>query len=271
MDSYITSTLLGVVEGLTEFLPISSTGHLIIVGEFLGFEKPFADTFDIVIQLGAILSVVIYFWKQLVPPLTAATPESKARRKEVFDVWFKAGLAVIPALVLGAAFAKIIKEHLMNSITVAVALLVGGVALIVIERKKKIHRFESVTAMPYLTCFWVGVIQCMSMIPGTSRAAATIIGALLLGASRKAAAEFSFFLAIPTMCAASGYMILKHGLGMSAAQWGVLAVGFGVSFVVALGVIAFLMDFIKKRTFEAFGYYRIALALAVLGYFYLWR
>ena len=268
MHDYLISVLLGIVEGVTEFLPISSTGHLIIVGEFLGFQKPFADTFDVVIQLGAILSVVIYFHDKLIPPLITDTEEKKQKRREILDIWFKSAAGVIPALLIGGLLGKKISHYLFNPVTVAAALFIGGIILIIIERGKRQHKIDSISKLSYSKCVQIGLIQCLAMIPGTSRSAATIIGAMLLGASRTTAAEFSFFLAIPTMFAASAYSMMKHGASISPEQWMLLISGFTVSFLVAWGVIAVFMNYIKTKTFVIFGYYRIILAVTIAVYFF---
>jgi undecaprenyl-diphosphatase len=262
VDIFLQAVILGIVEGITEFLPISSTGHLIIVNRFINFQGEFAELFDIVIQLGAILSVVIYFWKRLVP---FGGAKSAAEKAEVWTTWYKTIVAVLPALVLGALFEHTIKEHLFTPGVVAGALVVGGVLLIYIEGRHKTPTTNSVGQMTYRTALLVGCIQCLAMVPGTSRSAATIIGAMLLGASRATATEFSFFLAIPTMVAASGYSLLKHGASLSVLQWEVLAVGFVVSFFVAWAVIAFLMNYIRKHDFKPFGWYRIALGVVVIA------
>lgn len=271
MYEYFASVILGIVEGITEFLPISSTGHLIIVGKFLGFQEPFDKTFEVVIQLGAILSVVCYFYDRLIPPLFPKTEEEIGKRNEIFDIWFKAGVAVVPALVIGGTFGKKIQDSLFNPATVAITLFIGGVILIIIERKEREHKFNDIASLSYKTAFFIGLFQCLAMIPGTSRAAATIIGAMFLGASRKTAAEFSFFLAIPTMCAASAYSLMKSREGMTVEQWALLASGFTVSFLVAWGVIALFMEYIRTKTFSAFGYYRIFLAVAIVLYFFVFN
>jgi undecaprenyl-diphosphatase len=271
MYEYFVSVILGIVEGITEFLPISSTGHLIIVGKFLGFQEPFDKTFDVVIQLGAILSVICYFHDRLIPPLFPKTQEEIEKRNEIFDVWFKAVCAVVPALVIGFILGKKIQNLLFNPETVAITLFVGGVILIIIERKEREHKFNDIGSMSYKTAFFIGLFQCLAMIPGTSRSAATIIGAMFLGASRKTAAEFSFFLAIPTMCAASAYSLMKSGANMTPDQWALLVSGFTVSFLVAWGVIALFMEFIRTRTFSVFGYYRILLAIAIVLYFFVFK
>ena len=264
MNDYIVSVILGIVEGLTEFLPVSSTGHLIIVNEFLNFTGEFAIMYDVVIQLGAILSVVVYFRKKLFPFFYKRT---EGEKREVWTLWFKAVAGVMPALVIAGVFADFMEEHLFTPVVVAAALILWGCFLIFIENKKRESSINSVAELSYKTAVAIGFIQCLAMVPGTSRSAATIIGAMLLGASRPVAAEFSFFLAIPTMVAASGYTLLKHGYAMTTHQAGVLAVGFVVSFIVALLVIALFMNFIRKHDFRIFGWYRIILGIFVLCYF----
>jgi len=264
MNEIVKSIILGVVEGITEFLPISSTGHLIIINRFIDFTGPFAKAFDVVIQLGAILSVVAYFWKRLFPFGRHLTPE---KRSEILDLWKKTIVGVIPALVLGAAFGSLIKEYLFNPITVSIALIIGGILLIYLEGRHKEPVITSIGSLSYGRALAVGLIQCLAMVPGTSRSAATIIGAMFLGSSRLVATEFSFFLAIPTMCAASAYSLLKVGRMLTPEELVVLAVGFVVSFIVALLVITGLMRYVSSRDFKPFGYYRIVLGIAVLVYF----
>lgn len=256
--------LIAVVEGITEFLPISSTGHMILVDEFVKMSenKTFTTAFEVIIQLGAIASVVVFFWKDLWP--FAGTPEHK---KLTWTLWMKVLVAVIPAVVLGLLFDDAIEEHLFNSKVVAITLLVYGIALIILERfnaRKKSFKIDAVAAVPFGLAVAIGCFQCLAMIPGTSRSAATIIGAMLLGLSRGAAAEFSFFLAIPTMAGATLLTILKNGLAFSSFEWLVIGIGFLVAFVVAYAVIKFFMDFIRKHDFSIFGYYRIALGIVVL-------
>jgi undecaprenyl-diphosphatase len=266
MHDIVKSIILGIVEGITEFLPISSTGHLIIVNQFVDFTGPFAYLFDIVIQLGAILSVVVYFWSRLFP---FGKNRNAVEKKEIFDLWKKAIIGVVPALGIGLIAGKYIKEYLFNPVTVAIALIIGGLVLIYLESRKKESTINSISALTYTNAFVIGIIQCLAMVPGTSRSAATIIGAMFIGASRIVAAEFSFFLAIPTMCAASAYSLLKADAALTADQGLVLGVGFAVSFVVALLVIAGFMKFISKRDFIPFAYYRIILGIGVLLYFML--
>lgn len=264
MNDYIISVILGIVEGVTEFLPISSTGHLIIVNEFTGFTGEYAKMYDVVIQLGAILSVVVYFRKKLFPFFYKRSREEKI---EVWNLWFKAVAGVIPALGIGFLAAGFMEEHLFKPSVVAAALVIWGIFLIIIESRRHETKIDSVSALTYRTAVIIGFIQCLAMVPGTSRSAATIIGAMLLGTSREVAAEFSFFLAIPTMVAASGYTLLKHGYMMNTHQIAVLATGFLVSFIVALLVIAVFMNYIRKHDFKVFGWYRIALGIVVLIYF----
>ncbi len=263
-DQYIIPVILGLVEGITEFLPVSSTGHLIIVNEFTGFTGSFAKMFDVVIQLGAIMAVAVLYRRRLFSFLTSKDSEE---RKRSFSIWMKAAVGVIPAFVFGFLFWKHIKAYLFNPYIVAAALVVGGVVLIIIEKTERKVMVTDMDKMDYRTAFVIGLIQCLAMVPGTSRSAATIIGAMMLGASRTVAAEFSFFLAIPTMVAASGYSLYKYGLVMGSTEMIQLAIGFIVSFVTAYLVIAAFIKFISKRDFMPFAYYRILLGAAVLVYF----
>ena len=264
MDQFISAIILGIVEGITEFLPISSTGHLIIVNRFVNLTGEFARTFDVVIQFGAILSIIVYFRERLFPP--AALRDAITRRRTL-DLWSKSVFAVIPALGLGAAFGEAIEAHLFHPLVVGTMLLAGGIILILVERRRSSARIDDMASLSYRVALAIGLIQCLAMIPGTSRSAATIIGAMALGCSRRTAAEFSFFLAIPTMLAASAYSLLKLETGLTGTQWQVLATGFVVSFLVAWAVVAFLMNYIRKHDFVPFGYYRVVLGLLVLGYF----
>ncbi|MEA4926557.1 MAG: undecaprenyl-diphosphate phosphatase [Syntrophomonadaceae bacterium] len=262
MSSYLIAVILGVVEGITEFLPISSTGHLILVNRLVGFTGSFANMFDVIIQLGAILSVVVYFWHRINP---FSRSKTYLERSTTWDLWKKTIAGVVPALLIGGTIGKHVEEALFNPLTVAIALVIGGIIIIIIENRTKSSSINSIASLSYKTAFAIGLIQCLAMIPGTSRSAATIIGAMLLGASRNVAAEYSFFLAIPTMAAASAYSFLKFNVSLSAVEWQILAVGFIVSFLVAWAVIAAFMNYIRKRDFKPFGYYRIILGLAVLG------
>ncbi|MDR3601276.1 MAG: undecaprenyl-diphosphate phosphatase [Desulfosporosinus sp.] len=263
MNDFLSASILGIVEGITEFLPISSTGHLIIVNEFIGFTGQFAKMFDVVIQLGAILSVIVYFWKRLIP----LGHNSSAKNHRIFDLWKKTLVGVIPALGIGFLVGKYIEKLLFNTTVVAIALIVGGLILVFIENKRPSVRISSIQDLSYKTAFLIGLIQCLAMVPGTSRSAATIIGAMLLGATRVVAAEFSFYLAIPTMVAASAYTLLKAGMVLTSHQLLVVACGFFVSFIVAWMVIAGFMNYVSKRDFKPFAYYRIVLGIFVLMYF----
>ena len=259
---YLKAVLLAFVEGVTEFLPISSTGHLILIDELvlLSSDVDFRNEFTIIIQLPAIASVMVYFWKDLWP-----FGSSDERRCELCQLWAKILVAVLPALIIGFFAHDYIKARLFSPVPIALALFLGGVILIFVERIKHRVTMTLVTDITFRTALAIGVFQCLAMFPGTSRSAATIIGAILLGASRPAAAEFSFFLAIPTMIAATVYSLARSGLDFTTEQWLVLAVGSLVSFGVAYGVIAVFMRYIRSHSFAAFGYYRIALALIVIA------
>ncbi len=259
---FINAVILGIVEGITEFLPISSTGHLIIVNQFVNFtDESFAKMFDIVIQLGAILAVVVFFWNRLWP--FGAGKSAEARATTIL-MWKKVIVGVIPAVLIGAKFGHLIEEKLFNPRVVAGALIIGGIIIIVVESRKRVSRFNTVPGLPYGTALAIGFCQCLAMIPGTSRSAATIIGAMLLGASRIVAAEYSFFLSVPTMAAATVYSLWKHHSSLTANQIELTAVGFIVSFFVAWAVIAAFMNFIRKNDFRPFGYYRLALGALVI-------
>ena len=277
----IRAIILGVVEGFTEFLPVSSTGHLILVNRFVSFDKDFTLLFDIIIQLGAILAVLVYFWKRLWPFKIEKNPAGKdgenPRRqfhwrqdKEIINIWYKTIVGVLPVIVLGALLGGLIEKRLFNPWTVAVALLIGGIIILFIERKNPQGKITSINNLSFKTAFFIGLVQCLSMIPGTSRSAATIIGAMVFGASRVVATEFSFFLAIPTMFAASVYSLLKYNSSLNVGQIFVLSVGFIISFIVALAVIRFLINYVQKNNFKIFGWYRIILGIIIITYF-LWR
>lgn len=264
MSDILKAMILGIVEGLTEFLPISSTGHLILVNQWVAFSEQFTNMFNVVIQLGAILAVVIIFRRKLI--FWGSGVDSKQRDK-IIGLWLKTIIGIIPAIIVALLFQDFLEEKLYNPFTVAVALVGWGVILIAIEGRKKTAKIKSVEDITLRTAFIIGIIQCIAVIPGTSRSAATIIGAMLLGASRVVAAEFSFFLAVPTMAAASGYYLLKSGLAMTPHEMVTLAIGFVVSFLVALVVIKGLMKYISNRDFKPFGYYRIVLGILLLIYF----
>ncbi len=276
MLEIIKAIILGIVEGITEWLPISSTGHIILVEQFLKQDQSqdFKDMFDVVIQLGAIMAVVIIFWKKLWPfgrkdnahPLNK-TPFGKMVKADIFIMWFKVLVACIPAAVVGLAFDDWIDAHLRTPYVIAVALIVFGIAFIVVEnwnktRKPKVNSIEELT---YQAAFIIGVFQLIAaLFPGTSRSGATIVGALLIGIARPVAAEFTFFLAVPTMFGASLLKLLKFGSHFTGSEFAVLLTGMIVSFIVSIFVIKFLMDYIKKHDFKAFGWYRIGLGILVL-------
>lgn len=259
---YIVAAILAVVEGITEFLPISSTGHMILVENWLQFrqEESFSNAFMVIIQLPAILSVVVYFWRDIWPWGSERGVEA------TLQLWSKILVAFLPAAALGFLLDDWIDAHLFNPVTVAIALVMGGVILILLEWRHTEGEVASAHDLGYGRALTIGFLQCIAMIPGTSRSAATIIGAMAIGCSRRAAAEFSFYLAIPTMTGACALKILKGGLNFTGEQWALLAVGSAISFVVAYGVIALFMSYIRRYSFMPFGGYRIALGGLVLGW-----
>jgi undecaprenyl-diphosphatase len=252
--------VLGVVEGLTEFLPISSTGHLILAGSLLGMADAKAKVFDIAIQSGAMLAVIIVYWQRLRDTVAGLGHSAQARR-------FVANVAIAfaPAVVLGLAFGKAIKEHLFNAPVVAASFVVGGLIILWAERQRAATaRIESVDAMTPLDALKVGLAQCVAMIPGTSRSGATIIGGMLFGLSRAAATEFSFYLAVPTLLGAGAYSLYKERALLSAADWPLFAVGGIVSFIAAYACVRWLLRYIASHTFVPFAWYRIAFGAVVL-------
>ncbi len=268
---FLKAFLIGVVEGITEWLPISSTGHMILVDEFvkLSVSEAFLSLFLVVIQLGAILAVPVYFFDKLNP---WSKKKSAAERRATWSLFGKVIVGVLPAAVLGLFLDDFLDAHLMNYIVVAIALIVYGVLFIVIERKRKgkAFRVETVDALTYRDALVIGAYQVLSLVPGTSRSGSTILGGMLHGVSRTAAAEFSFFMAIPVMLGASGLKVVKFlldGYTATGAEIGLLLVGIVVSFAVSLATIRFLMDFVKRHDFKPFGIYRIALGALVLLYF----
>ena len=266
MIEILKAVLLGIVQGITEWLPVSSTGHMILVDEFvkLNFSPTFISTFLVVIQFGSILAVLLIFFKKLNP---FDSSKSKVEKKETLSLWAKVIVAVIPSGIIGILFEEDIDRLFFNSTTVALALIIYGVIMIVIENRNKKPAVSDFSQVSYKLALGIGLFQCLALIPGTSRSGSTIIGATLLGASRYVAAEFSFFLAIPTMLGASLLKLLKAGFVFSGFEWLVLGVGSVVAFVVSVIVIKFFMDYIKKHDFKAFGYYRIVLGIIVLLYF----
>ncbi len=272
MIELLKAVLFGIVEGITEWLPISSTGHLILLNEFvtLNVSDEFGSMFDVVIQLGAILAVIVLFFHKLNP---FAPSKSGAEKKQTWDLWFKVVAAIIPSGVVGVLFDDWMDEHLHNGIVVSIALIVYGIAFLLVERKnegKHGKRIEDVHDIGYKTALMIGLFQCLSLVPGTSRSGSTILGAILIGVGRSAGAEFSFFMAIPTMLGASaikGLKFLLSGVSATGTEIGVLVVGSIVSFLVSMVVIKGLMEYVRKHSFSAFGVYRIVLGITVLGYF----
>lgn len=269
--------LFGVVEGITEWLPVSSTGHMILLEEFLPFtmvSEGFWSMFEVVIQLGAILAVVIIFWKQIWPFVLKNKDKDKKGimsiiNTDIISLWGKILVACIPAAVIGLLFDDILETYLYNYVVVAIALIVFGVAFIVVENwnKTRIPKVDSLNDLTYKLAIIIGMFQLIAAIfPGVSRSGATIIGALLIGVSRTAAAEFTFFLAIPVMAGASLLKLLKFGFNFTPIELIVLAIGFVTAFVISIVVIKFLLKFIKKHDFKVFGWYRIVLGVVVLAY-----
>jgi undecaprenyl-diphosphatase len=268
MLELLKAILFGIVEGITEWLPISSTGHMIILNEFVSLDctAEFLEMFLVVIQLGAILAVVILFWNKIFPF------QFKDKTKPVIEMdkimlWLKILVACIPAAVVGLLFDEIFEALFYHAIPVALALIIFGIAFIVVERrnKGKHAKIKKLSDISFKTAFIIGLFQLIAAIfPGTSRSGATIVGALLIGVSRSVAAEFTFFLAIPVMFGASLLKIVKFGLSFTALEAGVLIIGMLVAFVVSIFVIKFLMDYIKKHDFQVFGWYRIILGIIVI-------
>lgn len=271
MIEVLKAVLFGIVEGITEWLPVSSTGHLILLNEFinLNVSEEFQSMFDVVIQLGAILAVCALFFRKLNPFDRGKNEEQK---KQTWTLWFKVIAAIIPSGVVGVLFDDWMDTHLHNGIVVAVMLIVYGVAFIAVEKwnEHRELRYHDVNNLPWGTAMIIGVSQCLSLVPGTSRSGSTILGGILAGVSRGTAAEFSFFMAIPTMVGASGIKLLKFflsGVSFSAMDMLILLVGCTVSYIVSLLVIKGLMNYVRKHSFSAFGVYRIVLGIAVLLYF----
>lgn len=270
------SLILGIIEGITEWLPISSTGHLILADEFihLDMSDEFKEMFDVVIQLGAILAVVVIYWKKLFPINMKNNPMPLSKsgfgtylRRDILSMWGKVIAACIPAAVVGLLFDDVFNALFYNATTVAIMLIVVGIAFIFIERwnKDRTARINSIDEMNYKTVLLIGVFQLIAAIfPGTSRSGATIIGALLLGVSRTAATEFTFFLAVPVMAGASLLKLVKFGFGFTGAEAAVLVVGMLSAFIVSMLVIRFLMQYIRKHDFTVFGWYRIVIGIIVL-------
>jgi undecaprenyl-diphosphatase len=263
MENYAIAALLGIIEGLTEFLPVSSTGHLILFIDLLGFQAPPGRTFEVMIQLGAILALIAIYFRKLWSTLIGLPTDPAARRFALLLI-----LAFLPAMVLGAIFHKQIKELLFSPQVVATALIVGGIVILIVEETQKRVRYEGVDSIPLGTGFAVGVAQAMAMVPGVSRSGATIIGGLLLGLERRTAAEFSFFLSIPTMSAAFAYDAYKNRDALNFDDAGLIAVGFVAAFIAALLVVKPFLAVVSKIGFAPFAFYRVALGTFVLVLLY---
>ena len=289
MIEILKAILFGIVEGVTEWLPVSSTGHIILLDEFiqLNASDEFKSMFDVVIQLGAILAVIVLFFRKLNP--FAFKSKTKEERKQTWVLWFKVIAAIIPSGVVGVLFDDWMDAKLHNGIVVSVALIVYGIAFILVEQRNQQGKYlkkqekdgptsviirekkvEDVHQITYKTALLIGLFQCLSLVPGTSRSGSTILGAIMLGVGRAAGAEFSFFMAIPTMLGASAIKLLKFlltGVGITSMEIAVLIVGCAVSFIVSLLVIKALMDYVRRHSFSVFGVYRIVLGIVVLAYF----
>ena len=262
---------LGIIEGITEWLPISSTGHMLLVDEFLQLSASdeFKEMFFVVIQLGAILAVVLLFWKKMWPFRLGENKRTVVVRKKVFSVWFKVIVACVPGAIVTLLFDDFIEAHLHTPFVIAAALIVYGIAFIVVEKHNRTRKpsIRKLSEIDYKTALLIGLFQVLSIIPGTSRSGATIIGALIIGVSRTAGAQFTFFLAVPVMFGLSFIKLLKFGLAFTGTELAILLVGSVSAFLVSLFVIKFLMSYIKKHDFTVFGWYRIALGIVVILYF----
>lgn len=275
LTELLKAILFGIVEGITEWLPISSTGHMILLNELLPFtsiSEEFYSVFEVVIQLGAILAVVVLFWHKIWPLGRNAETGRVEIKAPIIDLWIRILIACVPAAIIGVLFDEVFERLFYNYVSVAIALIVFGVAFIVVENahKGKKPRIRSLARIDYRIALYIGAFQVIAAVfPGTSRSGATIVGALMLGVSRKVAAEFTFFLAIPVMFGASLLKLVKFGFAFTGGELVILLLGMVVAFAVSILVIKFLMDYIKKHDFKVFGWYRIALGLLVLGYFLL--
>ena len=262
--------ILGIVEGLTEWLPVSSTGHMILVDEFIKLDvsKAFMDMFLVVIQLGAILAVVVLNFERLNP---FSSWKSRSEKKATFNLWYKVIFACLPAAVIGLLFNKFMEEHFMTAPVVAFTLIFYGIFFIVVENynKNRTPRVTDLDRLDYKTAFIIGLFQVLSLVPGTSRSGSTILGGILFGASRYVAAEFTFFLAIPVMFGASLLKLVKFGWHYSGAEILIMIIGMATAFVVSILSIKFLLRYIKHNDFKAFGWYRIVLGIVVIVYLFL--
>lgn len=266
---FFKTLLLGLIEGITEFLPVSSTGHMILADEFirLSENQAFTAAFEVFIQSGAILAVVVLFRRELWP-----FTGTKSEQRNKWLLWAKTIVAFIPAAIAGLLLHGFIKEHLFNPVTVATTLIFYGIVLILFERSHRAQpdALDSIDGLTFRTAFLIGAIQCLALIPGTSRSTATILGGLFLGLNRTLAAEFSFFLSIPTIVAASVFQLLESGVAFSTNEYLVLGIGFTASFLVAAVVIKWLMHYLRNHSLIPFGWYRIILGLVVLGWWF-WK
>lgn len=259
---YIKSILLGIVEGITEWLPISSTGHMILFNEFTNTKSGFltSDVFLYVIQLGAILAIVTLFFKKLNPFSPSKTKEEKAN---TWQMWFKVVIACLPAAVIGLLFNDFM-DRFENPYVISAALIIYGIFFILVENNEKKIKTSDIDKLSYKTAILIGMFQVLSIVPGTSRSGSTILGAMLLGCSREVAAEFSFFLAIPVMFGVSALKLVTNDYIMTSSEWGILIVGMIVAYVVSMITVKFLMDYVRKHDFKSFGIYRIVLGIIVI-------
>jgi undecaprenyl-diphosphatase len=264
MENYLIAALLGLIEGLTEFLPVSSTGHLILFVDMLGFKAPPGQTFEVMIQLGAILALITLYYRKVFGTIFGLPSDPAARRFALLIV-----IGFLPAMVLGAAFHKVIKEVLFSPAVVATSLIVGGIIILIVEETQKRVRYHDIESIPLLTGFLVGVAQAVAMVPGVSRSGATIIGGLLLGLERRTAAEFSFFLSMPTMAAAFAFDAVKNRDQLSFDDAGLIATGFIAAFIAALLVVKPFLTIVSKIGFAPFAFYRVALGTFVLVLLYI--
>ena len=264
--------LIGIVEGITEWLPISSTGHMLLLDEFikLNMSEEFKQVFFVVIQLGAILAVVLLFWNKMWP-FNFKDKSKPVIKKDIFSLWIKVVVSCIPGAVVTILFDDFVDAHFTTPTVIALALIIYGIGFIVIENwnKNRTPKINKLSEIDYKTAFLIGVFQVLSIVPGTSRSGSTIIGGLLLGVSRYAVAEFTFFMAVPVMFGLSGLKMLKFGFNFTGAEWMTLVLAMVVAFITSVFVIKFLMNYIKKNDFKVFGWYRIALGLVVLAYFWI--
>ncbi len=274
MADIIKAVILGIIEGITEWLPVSSTGHLILADEFIkfGMSEDFKVMFDVVIQLAAIMAVVVLFWHKLWPfcnKKNETTLIKKYCKADIWQMWFKVFVATIPAIIMGLLFDEWLTENFHNAYVVAAMLIIYGIAFIIVENKftSKAGKLTTVSEITYPIALYIGLFQVLSLIPGTSRSGATIIGGLLLGLSRTLAAEFTFFLAVPVMFGASALRLFDFGLDFTLPEITVLAAGMITAFIVSMVSINFLMNYVKKHDFKIFGKYRIVLGAFVLLYF----